>query len=73
MVATPAAYLTPPNQCDTVVVMSATESVSYTVRMPRKLVEELDRLAKRELSSRNRELQIAARAHIDASKGRAQR
>jgi metal-responsive CopG/Arc/MetJ family transcriptional regulator len=50
-----------------------TEQMSYTVRMPRKLVEELDRLAKRELSSRNRELQIAARTHIDASKGRPQR
>lgn len=36
--------------------------------MPRKLVQELDRVAKQEISSRNRELQIAARAHIDATR-----
>ena len=51
--------------------MSTTETVSFTVRMPRKLVDELDKLARREISSRNRELQIAARAHIDAAMPRA--
>jgi metal-responsive CopG/Arc/MetJ family transcriptional regulator len=53
--------------------MSPTETVSFTARMPRTLVDALDKLAKRELSSRNRELLIAVRSHIDADrkKGRA--
>ena len=50
--------------------MSTTETVAFTARLPRKLVEELDRLAAREASSRNRELLIAARAHLDADKQR---
>jgi len=48
--------------------MSSTETVSFTARMPRALVDALDKLAKRELSSRNRELLIAVRSHIDADK-----
>jgi len=50
--------------------MSSTETVSFTCRMPRTLVDQLDRLAKREFSSRNRELQVAVRAHLDADKQR---
>lgn len=42
--------------------------MSFTVRMPRQLVTELDRIAKRELSSRNRELLIAARSHIHSNR-----
>jgi metal-responsive CopG/Arc/MetJ family transcriptional regulator len=50
--------------------MSSTETVSFTVRMPKTLVDQLDRIARREFSSRNRELSVAARAHIDADKQR---
>lgn len=50
--------------------MDSTETVSFTARLPRTLVAALDKLAKREYSSRNRELTIAARAHIDADKQR---
>jgi len=50
--------------------MGSTETVSFTVRMPKQLADALDRIAKRELSSRHRELLIAARSHVDADKRR---
>lgn len=50
--------------------MSSTETVAFTARLPRKMVDELDKLAARESSSRNREILIAARAHLDADKQR---
>lgn len=51
--------------------MSSTEIVAFTARMPKVLVDALDKIAKRELSSRNRELLIAVRSHVDADRRRA--
>jgi hypothetical protein len=48
--------------------VSASEFESFTVRLPRAVARQLREIAKRELSSLNREVNIAVRAHIDASK-----
>lgn len=46
--------------------MSATEFESFTVRIPKPTAKRLRAVAKSELSSLNREVNIAIRAHLDA-------
>lgn len=48
--------------------MSETTSVRFSVTMPKSYSDALDKLAVQELSSRNREILVAVRAHIDAHK-----
>lgn len=52
--------------------MSVTEFDSFTIRLPKTLSAKLRKIAERELSSLNREVNIAIRAHVDAAerKGR---
>jgi predicted HicB family RNase H-like nuclease len=47
--------------------MSATGYDSFTVRVPKAVAKRLRKVAERELSSLNREVNIAIRAHLDAS------
>lgn len=48
-------------------VMSTQEFRQFTVRVPAKVYEQLSKLAEREISSLNREANIALRAHLDAN------
>ena len=48
----------------------ATRVVAFNVRMPEPMHRNLTQLAARELSSLNREVLIAVRAHLDADKQR---
>lgn len=50
--------------------MSSAETVTITVRVPRAAHRELSQVANRELSSVNREVNIAIRAHLDANRKR---
>lgn len=50
--------------------MAPAELVPLTIRIPRALYEETRALAKRELSSINREATLALRARVDAKKAR---
>jgi predicted transcriptional regulator len=50
--------------------MSQPEWESFTVRVPKPIGKRLRKLAERELSSLNREANIAIRAHLDASEKR---
>ena len=52
---------------------TAPDFVARTVRLPRAMNLELERLARRELSSANREILVALRAHLDADKQRRKR
>lgn len=47
--------------------MAAIEWRSFTVRLPAPMYDRLSKLAERELSSLNRETNIALRAHLDAN------
>ena len=47
---------------------SSSDFVQFSIRLPRKTHAALEALAKRELSSMNREVNIAVNAHIDARK-----
>jgi predicted HicB family RNase H-like nuclease len=47
--------------------MATQEWRSFTVRVPEKVYERLSKLAEREISSLNRETNIALRAHLDAN------
>lgn len=47
--------------------MTTAEYESFTVRVPKPTAKRLRKLAEREMSSMNREVNIAIRAHLDAS------
>ena len=47
--------------------MSVTEFEAFTIRVPKPVAKRLRKVAERELSSLNREVNIAIRAHLDAS------
>jgi len=47
--------------------MATKEFQSFTVRVPGIVYERLSKLAERELSSLNREVNVAIRAHLDAN------
>jgi hypothetical protein len=49
---------------------SARDTVEFSVRMPKPTHTKLKRLAERELSTLNREILVAVRAHLDASERR---
>lgn len=53
--------------------MSETEMESFTVRVAKPVAKRLRALAKRELSSLNREVNIAIRSHLDAEERRVRR
>lgn len=50
--------------------MAKEEFQSFTVRVPAPTYKRLSQVAKRELSSLNREANIAIRAHLDAMERR---
>jgi predicted DNA-binding protein len=52
-------------------VASTSEYVEFSIRVPRAMNGRLERLAKRELSTKNREVLIAIRSHLDANERRA--
>lgn len=47
--------------------MSSVGFESFSVRLPKPVAKRLRKLAERELSSLNREVNIAIRAHLDAN------
>lgn len=47
--------------------MASVEYESFTVRLPKPVAKRLRKVAERELSSLNREVNIAIRAHLDAA------
>lgn len=51
--------------------MSTNEFDSFTIRLPKPVAKRLRKVAERELSSLNREVNIAIRAHLNASERKA--
>ena len=51
----------------------AADFVARTIRLPATMNRELEKLARREFSSANREIIVAIRAHLDADKQRRKR
>jgi predicted DNA-binding protein len=49
---------------------STSEYVEFSIRVPRPMHRRLEALAKRELSTKSREVLIAIRAHLDAEERR---